>query len=141
MKYSFECSCGLVFTRNLKIGDYSTYPCPSCSGTAKRVFEAFGFGFSAGKGSPGNSGVSKHDYPTADYAVGRDAESRWQEIRARDQVKEEVRRVNGSRALVRRNGPKNQFVEYGGASQELLEHRRATSRAVEKAVKSGRVEE
>jgi hypothetical protein len=84
--------------------------------------------------------VSKHDYPTADYAVGKNADARWAEIRARDAVKDKVRKVGGSKGLVRQNGPKNEYVEYAPAQPELIKHRKEVVKAVETAVKSGKAE-
>lgn len=124
-KYSFECGCGLNFTRTLKMGDHKTHDCPNCGEAAPRLFEGFGFAFAPGGKAPGNSGVSKHDYPTADQAVGRSSEQRWEEYRARDKVKEEVRKVGGDRALIRRNGP--DYVEYQAGNRSTVETRKKVS--------------
>jgi len=138
-KYLFSCDCGATFTQTLKIGEHKTHVCPSCSGMAKQVMPKFGFNFALGKNSPGNSGVTKHDYPTADQAVGQSADARWQEIQARDEVKEEVRKNTGRQALTRKHGPDNKYIEYGGASAEVIQHRKKVVRSVETAVKSGKL--
>jgi putative FmdB family regulatory protein len=138
-KYSFICECGAKFTKTLKIGEHKTHICPSCSGMAKQVIEGFGFNFALGEGPPGNSGVTKHDYPTADQAVGQSADARWQEIQARDEVKDKVRKATGKKALRREHGPDNKFIEYSGAPSELIDHRKKVVRSVEAAVKSGKL--
>lgn len=105
----------------MKMGDYQSHDCPNCGSTAPRLFEGFGFNFAAGK-TPGNSGVAKHDYPTADYAVGSDADKRWAEYAERDKVKKKVREVGGSRTLVRTQAPDH--IEYHAAGEETLRKRR-----------------
>lgn len=125
-KYTFECSeCSTRFTRNLKMGEHPTNTCPSCGEVAPRLFEGFGFDFQEGKVS-GNSGVSKQDYPTADQAVGRDAEKRWAELDGRGKVKDEVRRRAGSHALSRKQGVEGgkPYVEYSSTSDQLIDVRR-----------------
>jgi putative FmdB family regulatory protein len=121
-KYTFACECGLEFTRNLKMGEHKTHDCPNCHESAARVFEGFGFGFAQGKSAPANSGVTKHDYPTGDYAVGMSADKRWEEYRAREKVKAEVRKVGGNRALIRKNGA--DYIEYEAGSQATIEGRK-----------------
>jgi putative FmdB family regulatory protein len=124
-KYTFECvNCSTRFTKTLKTGVHPTHGCPECGEEAPRLFDgqSFGFDFAAGNGAPGNSGVSKQDYPTADQAVGRDAEGRWAEIDARNRVKDQVREHGGHRALIRRNG--TGFVEYEAGGEPVLERRR-----------------
>lgn len=127
-KYTFECkSCNARFTRNLKMDDHQSHACPSCGGDAPRFWEGQGFGFDFEQGkTPGNSGVSKHDNPTADQAVGSSAEQRWGEYQARTKVKEKVREVGKTHALTRRNGIEKgkPFVEYGAGGDAVLEHRR-----------------
>lgn len=128
-KYSFDCgSCSLNFSRSLKIGDYKSLPCPNCGADAARVFEGFGFNFAPGGSAPANSGVSKHDYPTADYAVGSDADKRWAEYAEREKVKNQVRKVTGTRNLVR-TGTKD-FVEYRAAEEDTMAKRRNLIRDV-----------
>lgn len=125
-KYTFECStCNTQFERTLKMGEHPTHPCPACQGPAPRVWmgQGFGFDFAASqKAPPANTGVTKHDYPTADQAVGSSADARWAEYNAREQVKGEVREVGGNRALIRKNG--EGFVEYRAGSQNLIEARK-----------------
>lgn len=140
-KYTFECaSCDARFTRKLKMGEHPDHPCPSCGSQADRLWdgESFGFDFQESTtAAPGNSGVSKHDYPTADQAIGRDAEKRWETIEARDKVKDEVRKKGGHRALMRRHGFEGDkaYVEYTSGSDQLIEGRRKLVKAAEAAYK------
>lgn len=126
-KYSFECqSCNVRFERVLKIGDNATHSCPSCKELAPRLWQGqgFGFGFASGEGTQiGNSGVTKHDYPTADQAVGSSAEARWSEIQQRENLKKKVREQGGSAALVRENGPGNTYIEYAPMTAEQRSQR------------------
>lgn len=132
-KYTFDCTCGLQFTRTLKIGNHQNHICPSCGGEAPRKLDRFDFKFGSTAGAaPGNTGVAKDDYPTADHIVGRDAEGRWDEIRARDQVKEKVREVGGSHALIRHSG--EGYVEYEAGSPQLIEGRKQLAKKLEGAV-------
>lgn len=110
-KYNFQCPCGVRFDRNLKMGEHPTHLCPDCRKPAPRRFagQGFGFGFAAGN-TPGNSGVTKLDYPTADQLVGSEAQARWAELNARKVVKDKVREGGGTHALMRRT------VEEGGKS-------------------------
>ena len=121
-KFTFECKCGLNFSRTLKMGDHKTFECPSCHEEAPRVWESFGFSFAPGGSAPANSGVSKHDYPSADQIVGSDADKRWQIYQEREKVKGTVRKVGGNRALVRKNG--KDFIEYSAGSQRTIETRK-----------------
>ena len=105
-KYVFECQeCNLRFERVLSMGADITHPCPECKEEAPRVVEGFTFGFKDSPGAVANSGVHKHDYPTADQAVGKDAEKRWETIAAREAVKTEARKQGGTDALIRRTAP------------------------------------
>jgi len=125
-KYTFECTCGLQFTRTLKLDNHKAHICPDCSQEAPRLLEGFGFAFAPGGTAPANSGVSKHDYPTADYAVGSDSEKRWAEHNARERVKNQVRKEGGTHALIRKNG--KGYVEYEAGTPDLLKKRRALVR-------------
>jgi putative FmdB family regulatory protein len=110
-KYAFECTeCSLQFERNLRIGEHITHDCPSCKEPAPLVISGFGFAFSAGTGATANSGVHDQDYPTADKAVGRSAEQRWEVIRRREAVKKAAREQGGTHALIRRTG--DNFIDY-----------------------------
>lgn len=136
-RFTFECSeCQLVFEKTLKQGMHESFPCDNCFAESPRVFEGFGFGFSEGV-VPGNSGVTKHDYPTADFAVGSDADKRWGELHARAEVKEKVREVGGHRALIRRQGVEDgkPFVEYEAGSKALLDARKAATSQVRERLK------
>ncbi len=125
-KFVFECAaCQMQFERTLKMGEHPDHPCPSCQAPAPRVWmgQGFGFDFSAqATGAPANTGVTKHDYPTADQAVGSSADARWREYKAREQVKGKVRQVGGDRALIRRNG--EGYVEYEVGTKTLIDARK-----------------
>jgi putative FmdB family regulatory protein len=119
-KYAFECEnsdCGLHFEQILKIGNHPSTPCPSCGDEAPRVIagEGFAFGFDVKPEARGNSGVTKEDFPTADHAVGRSAEERWEHYDQRKQVKEKVREVGQSIPLARVDGVDesgHRYIEY-----------------------------
>jgi len=130
-QYAFECECGLQFRRSLKMGEHSFYSCPNCSKDAPRYFEGEGFGFAfANTKANGNTGVSKHDYPTADQAVGSSAEARWKTLKDRDDVKKKVREVGGTHALVRRAGP--DYVEYEAGGKPVVDQRKKLMEEVRK---------
>jgi predicted nucleic acid-binding Zn ribbon protein len=124
-KYTFECQhdgCNLRFERTLKQENWPSFECPACGELAPRVLEGFAFGFKGDPAKEGNSGVHKEDYPTADHAVGRDAERRWAHYAERDKVKQQVRAQGGSPALMRRTG--DNYVEYEGLNPAGREARR-----------------
>lgn len=134
-KYSFSCECGMEFTRVLRIGENLTHTCPSCSQTASRVFDGFGFGFAEGK-TPGNSGVAKLDVPTADNIVGRDAEKRHEYLAARDEVKAKVREGGGTHSVTRVNGTDESgrpYTEYV-AAPGVKERRKAEAATIKSAL-------
>lgn len=122
-KYLFDCAeCGTQFNRSLKLGEHPTHTCPSCGEDAPRVFEGFSHSFAAG--TPTNSGVSKHDYPTADHAVGSNADVRWAEIHEREKVKQQVRAMGNTRPLIRENGKGQDYIQYTAASPKVIETRK-----------------
>lgn len=122
-KYTFMCNCGVKFSRSLKMSEHPTHECPACKQIAPRLFEGFGFGFKASpQSAPGNSGVSKEDYPTADHAVGKDAEVKWASYNEREAVKKKVRESGGTQPLIRKNGP--DYVEYEGGTPDLITRRK-----------------
>lgn len=128
-QYTFECvSCHLEFTRKLNLENHVTHPCPDCGEEAPRRLEGFGFDFAPGT-TPGNSGVTKHDSPTADQVVGRSAEARWGEYSEREKVKDKVREVGGSRALIRRTSKEAIEYEEGGT---VVETRRKIVKRMQK---------
>lgn len=94
-QYTFLCGrCSLQFKRRLSMGVHATHLCPECKGVAPRQWEGQGFGFEFQDGAGtavGNSGVTKHDYPTADGIVGRSAEAQWGLIHARNAAKDRIR--------------------------------------------------
>jgi putative FmdB family regulatory protein len=127
-QYMFECpSCEVRFSRSLKMTNPESCACPSCGGESPRYWEGqgFGFGFEQGK-TPGNTGVSKHDNPTADQAVGSNADQKWAEFHDRDKVKQKVREVGQTHAITRRHVIEQgkPLVEYGVGGEPVLEHRR-----------------
>lgn len=140
-RYVFECqneSCNCRFDRVLKMGDHPTHPCPSCGEFAPRCLEGEGFAFSirVGEGQAGNSGVHKEDYPTADHAVGRSAESRWASYQDRKKVKEEARKGGGTHALIRHDG--DGYVEYEAMTPDKREARKVVAPKVLKALEAAK---
>lgn len=133
-KYVFECpDCNLQFSRALKMDEHPAHPCPNCGARALRQWNGNGFGFDFAEGTtPGNSGVSKQDHPTADQAVGSSADKRWAEYAARDKCKEKVREVSGHRALSRVQGPGNKHIEYRSGGEALVENRKKLAEGVNK---------
>jgi putative FmdB family regulatory protein len=136
-KFTFECSiCNVRFTRTLKMGEHPDHPCPSCKQPAPRHWpgEGFAFDFAEGGHAPANSGVTKHDYPTADQAVGRSAEKRWAEYAERDKVKAQVREVGGTHALNRTNSPEksgqHSYIQYTAIGEKELKERKETAKAL-----------
>jgi len=123
------------------MGDNLLHPCPACSEDAPQVIDGgFAFSFAVTPQKEGNSGVHQDDYPTADRAVGRDAERRWGFIRERDKVKAEVRGASGTRALIRKDEPGGKLSYVAMTPEQQAEHRtvaRKASRALEIA-KNGR---
>jgi putative FmdB family regulatory protein len=129
-KYTFECQtegCGLRFDRTLKLGEHPVHECPNCHEEAPQVIEGFAFAFKVEEGKEGNSGVHKEDYPTADHAVGRDSERKWETLGERSKVKAKVREVGKTGALVRRDG--DSYTDYaamtpiGQQAHKKLAHR------------------
>lgn len=141
-QYSFFCTtCSLQFKRRLKIGPHPTHTCPSCNRGAQRQWEGQGFGFGFAETAAtdrGNSGVTKHDYPTADQIVGRSADAQWQIIHARNAAKEKIR--NHGVALARRDAVANgqAVTEYTTMNQGAFDARkRLEGRFKSKAVVDG----
>ena len=135
-KYVFECQedgCNLRFERILKMGEHPTHKCPNCEGVAPRVLDQEGFAFAFAqpeKAAPGNTGVHKDDYPTADRIVGKDADVRWSQYAEKEKGKEAVRKANGTHALQRQQG--KDFINYTPLSKEAFETRKKTAkRAIE----------
>ena len=133
-KYVFEClACSVRFERFLKMDSYMTYPCKECGEDAPRVVTEFGFAFASGGTDPANSGVHAHDYPTADMAVGKSAEARWQVLEARNQAKVKAREIGGTHALIRKDGPG--YTDYEPMSKTGREARAKMTRAIMAKVK------
>ncbi len=127
-QYSFFCAgCSLQFKRRLKTGTHPTHTCPSCNRGAQRQWEGQGFGFdfapTAATGQA-NSGVTKHDYPTADQVVGRSADAQWQVLHARNAAKEKIR--SQGVALARRDAVTNgqAVTEYTTLNQGAFDARK-----------------
>jgi hypothetical protein len=101
--------------------------------------EGFSFDFKEKAGAlPGNTGVHKDDYPTADQAVGKDADKRWEQHRERDVVKNQVRAVGGSPALIRRTAKDGSFVEYEAMSAAGRQVRRTTAKKAIEAMRTAK---
>ena len=110
-RYAFECEdCELRFERVLKLGEHPTHACPNCQHEADQVMSGFGFAFKAGSGPTANSGVHDLDYPTADKAVGRSADRRWEYVNRREAAKKQARDQGGTHALIRHSG--KGFIDY-----------------------------
>lgn len=94
-QYTFLCGpCSFQFKRKLAMGIHPTFQCPLCKKGALRKWEGQGFGFGFQETTAtakGNSGVSKHDYPTADNIVGRSADAQWSIIHERNAAKDKIR--------------------------------------------------
>lgn len=137
-KFVFECQdCNLRFERNLKMGTHITHPCPSCGEEAPQIIEGFAFGFKEPAGATlANTGVHKHDYPTADIAVGRDAEKKWGEIHEREKVKAEARKMGGTEALIRHNH--RDYIDYEPMSDEGRKAHYALAERAVAAIKRAR---
>lgn len=87
-----------------------------------------------------NSGVTKHDYPTADNVVGRSAEAKWEQIHRRNDGKQKFRRDTGAVALIRRDLVEGgqQVTEYTAMGQSRFEARKQKeTRFKEKANRDG----
>jgi putative FmdB family regulatory protein len=136
-KYEFECPfCNLRFERSLKMADHATHECPKCHSDAPRIWNGFAFGFGDTPGAAtANTGVHDKDYPTADKAVGRSAESRWSEYHDRAKVKKTVREKGGSPTIMRRNG--TGFVEYEAMNTAGVDANVKLRRAIVEARKAG----
>lgn len=135
-KYVFECVyCEVRFERSLKMGEHTDHPCPSCSERAPLVLEGFAFQFAAGGGSPGNSGVHDHDYPTADKIVGRDADVRKEVMAARDDAKKDLRVRAGHNGLQRING-EDGSIEYHTMNKPTIDARRKLADQAIQAVRA-----
>jgi hypothetical protein len=62
-----------------------------------------------------------------------DADKRWAEYRARERVKEKVREVGGSQALIRSNG--KDHIEYTAGSQKTIDTRKKARDEIVAALK------
>lgn len=107
--YEYLCErCEVIFEELLlskqEIVKYSKeHPCKTCGEMCQRVPSATNFQFKGiAEGDPtrrGNSGVHDLDYPSLDKAIGRSANRKWKEFRARKQERDRVRKESGSNAL------------------------------------------
>lgn len=133
-KYAFNCeSCDVEFTRTLKMDKHPSYECPTCGEEAPRVMGSFGFSFNSQGKPPGNTGVSKHDHPSADQAVGRDSEARWAEYDQRAKIKEKVREKGGTHALIRKTG--KDFIDYTAGGDNLVPTRKRLAKEASENLK------
>jgi putative FmdB family regulatory protein len=144
-KYKFSClECNVRFDRNLKMGEHPTHVCPSCKEIAPRVWDGQGFGFDFATTSgtaEANSGVTKHDYPTDDIAVGMQASARWQEIHAREELKRQVRLGGKSQGLIRKHAPDRTFIEYEAMTPERKEARKRLAEEAKRVAKAAAEED
>lgn len=80
------------------------HPCPACGRPCQRIPSAANFSFKGQAfGDPtnktGSSGVHDLDYPSLDKAVGRSANRKWKEYRARKGARDAARRELGTNAV------------------------------------------
>lgn len=136
--YRFKCVCGLEFERKLKMGNHPNHECPECKSEAPRLFAgvALGLKFEQGSSPVNNSGFHDLDYPTADKAVGRESEVRWEGYAERDRVKRKVRKETGHGALVRKDVGSG-GIEYRGMGAD---ERRARDSFFEKSISTTAVD-
>lgn len=134
-RYTFECTeCELRFERTLKLGEHPGHPCPNCQHQASQVMSGFGFSFKAGNGPTANSGVHDLDYPSADKAVGRSADKRWDYVGRREKAKQEARDKGGTHALIRHSG--HGFIDYEPMSDKGRVARRELAKDAQKRKES-----
>jgi hypothetical protein len=137
-RYLFACDapeCELQFARALPRGTHESHECPRCGQRSSRTFEGQRTSHSFKKsGAPANSGVSKHDAPTADQVVGRSADEGWQIRDKRRKLREKVRREAQTTALRRvdTKGPEGD-VSYVPLGKSEHDDRRETVDALKKA--------
>lgn len=138
-KFLFKCPEHDVFQVTLKQGDHQYADCPSCKQESERVIEEFGMTFQVGK-VPGNSGVTSIDYPTADMAVGASSEVRWDEINRREDVKGKLRKMAGSRPLVRINTSQDgkPAIDYVAPGDKVIQIRKKVIADFNKITSSGK---
>jgi putative FmdB family regulatory protein len=141
-RYAFDCQtdgCHLRFERTLKLGEHPTHVCPGCGAEAPRFFEQEGFAFAFEQPSaaaPGNTGVHKDDYPTADHAVGKDADLRWGNYAEQEKLKRRAREETGAQVLSRYQG--KDFVTYLPMTQEGVSTRKGLIQRAKKAMANAR---
>jgi len=127
-QYTFRCNaCNLQFKRRLAMGVHATCACPSCKQGAPREWEGQGFGFGfqeTAATAQGNSGVAKHDYPTADNIVGRSAEAQWNIIHRRNAAKDKIRGTGVGLARRDHKAGDQVVTEYATLSQGGFEARK-----------------
>jgi len=93
-QYSYICKkCSLEFTRIRPVKDCNdTFPCPECNEPTPRQFVA------------AISSIWKTDLPTfqnIDMTVGKQAEERWNQIYARQEIKNKIRKENENPRLAK----------------------------------------
>jgi len=93
--YEYDCECGLRFEKMRPISEFdATQACPECGLDARKLVSAVNHTFAhtpVGGPRPQNTGVHAIDY-NADRVIGRDAESKWKGIEARQKHKTGVLR-------------------------------------------------
>ena len=107
------------------MGDHPTHPCPECQELAPRILDQEGFAFAFAQpesAPPGNTGVHKDDYPTADHIVGRDAEQRWGSYDEQAKIKKAAREKGETHALIRHQGA--DYIDYEPMTEGGLDARK-----------------
>lgn len=141
-KYVFECAaegCALRFERTLKIGDHPTHSCPACRAEAPRVLDQEGFAFAFAQpasAAPGNTGVHKDDYPTADHIVGKDSEQRWASYDEQAKVKNAARAKGETHALIRHQG--KDYIDYEPMTDAGLTARKKLAKKAQEVMLANR---
>lgn len=94
--FEYKCiECNLEFeelhiTREDTKKHEQEYDCPSCGSIAVRIASLTNFNFKVK--TPGNSGVHDIDFPSADKAVGRSADKKWEKIHKEQDERNKVRK-------------------------------------------------
>lgn len=100
--FLFFCSSCVYRFEKIVSSNVDKYPCPDCGGSCVRTLEGQSFAHAFEEPAvPTNSGVTDYDHPSADKAVGRDADKKWEELTERKKFKEKLRANSGTHALQR----------------------------------------
>lgn len=141
--YEFLCrKCGLRFEKMLPMSTDKSHAC-ECGAEAEKIPSAFGFSFAhkpVNGPVPQNTGVHGIDY-NYDQVIGRDAAEKWQQIEARNKVKDQAARdaakegklVESRDQLVKTNDGYRPITE---PERVKVNENRALANAVSKAAAS-----